>query len=237
VNRFIVYIHHSELQVIAALSLIFRLYKSSQHPLRFFSACCIFSRSLATASNSVDSSASRSQVLSSQSPLQNSTLNWQLTTNWVAPIVFKITPLHGPRIKHSNYCCRGVFTAPLHGNGWWLDCFKGFAYQRVCTPQYSCNVSLPSMDLYYRVSLSGQLPCLCENFIICILLYILLEVFSLPSTQQLVNKIYKNNKYQLTNSLSRNYNKNSRKPLLYFTLAVHINYLDWPITTDSVRHK
>jgi hypothetical protein len=36
-----------------------------------FPACCVFSRFLATASNSGDSSASRAQVLSSQTPVQN----------------------------------------------------------------------------------------------------------------------------------------------------------------------
>jgi hypothetical protein len=45
-----------------------------------FPACCIFtSRSLTTASNSGDSSASRSQVLSSQAPVQNST---ELIQSW-----------------------------------------------------------------------------------------------------------------------------------------------------------
>jgi hypothetical protein len=69
---------HSELQVIIALSLISTLYKSPQHLLSNFPACCVFtSRSLVTASNSGDSSASRAQVL--QPPMQNSTLNWQLT--------------------------------------------------------------------------------------------------------------------------------------------------------------
>jgi hypothetical protein len=41
-------------------------------PAKLFPACCVFtSRSLATASNSEDSSAIRSQVLSSQTPVQN----------------------------------------------------------------------------------------------------------------------------------------------------------------------
>jgi hypothetical protein len=42
-------------------------------PAKSFSACCVFhSRSLVTASNSGDSSASRSQVHLSQAPVQNS---------------------------------------------------------------------------------------------------------------------------------------------------------------------
>jgi hypothetical protein len=34
----------------------------------------------------------------------------------VASFVFKITPQHGSRRKHSLYCCRGVFTSSLHSN-------------------------------------------------------------------------------------------------------------------------
>jgi hypothetical protein len=86
------YTHHSELPVITALSLISTLYKSPQHPLSLSLACCVFiSHSMATASDNGDSSASRSQVVSSQSPVQKSTLNWQPTTNLVAPFDFKIT--------------------------------------------------------------------------------------------------------------------------------------------------
>jgi hypothetical protein len=51
----------------------------------FSGSCVFFSRSLATASNSRDSSASRSRVLSSEAPMQNSTHNWQLSTNWLGP--------------------------------------------------------------------------------------------------------------------------------------------------------
>jgi hypothetical protein len=69
------YTRHSKLQVITVISTI---YKSPQHPLKF-PACCVFtSRSLTMASNSGDSSAPRTHVLSSQFPLQNSCLNWQL---------------------------------------------------------------------------------------------------------------------------------------------------------------
>jgi hypothetical protein len=67
------YTRHSELQVITALSLISTLYKSPQLPLSLFPACSVFnSRSLATANNSGDSSASRAQVLLSQPPVQSS---------------------------------------------------------------------------------------------------------------------------------------------------------------------
>jgi hypothetical protein len=116
--------HHSELPAITSSSLISTLYKSPQHQLSLFPACCVFiSRSPAKASNSEDPSASRAQVISSQSPVQYSTINCQLInsqagghftptscllfTDWLAVTthcqltrVFKITPVHGPSRKH-----------------------------------------------------------------------------------------------------------------------------------------
>jgi hypothetical protein len=100
-----IYIHHSELHVITAPLLISTIYRSSQHPLSLFPVCFVFnSRSLATVSNSGDTSASRAHVvtvrriscnwklvdcqlnysdISSQSPLQSST---QLPAfNWLGP--------------------------------------------------------------------------------------------------------------------------------------------------------
>jgi hypothetical protein len=51
-------------------------------PAKHFSACCAFtSRPLATVSNSGDSSASRAQVLSSQTPVQKYQLTKLLTYN------------------------------------------------------------------------------------------------------------------------------------------------------------
>jgi hypothetical protein len=95
--------HHSELRVITAPLLISTIHRSPQHPLSLSTACCVFnSRSLATASNNGDSSASCAHVdtvrlISSnwtlsqlstelpQTPLQSSTqlpiLNWLLTTD------------------------------------------------------------------------------------------------------------------------------------------------------------
>jgi hypothetical protein len=71
------YIHHSELQVITALSPLLTLYTLLQYPLSLIPAHCIFiCRSLAKVSNRKDSWASRSLVLSSQLPVQNSDLNW-----------------------------------------------------------------------------------------------------------------------------------------------------------------
>jgi hypothetical protein len=99
------YTHHSKPQVIAALWLISTLYKSPQHPLSLYPACCVISRSLVTASKSGDSSTSRALVLSSQPPMQNSTLNCQLTTNWVAPVFFKVTLRHGLHRKYPRFHC------------------------------------------------------------------------------------------------------------------------------------
>jgi hypothetical protein len=62
------YTHHSELQVIIALSLI------STAPTKPFPVCSVITRrSLATVSNNRDSSASRAQVLTSQPSLQSGT--------------------------------------------------------------------------------------------------------------------------------------------------------------------
>jgi hypothetical protein len=57
------YTHDSELQAITAPPLISKIHKSPQHLLSFPACCVITSRSLATASNSGDSSASGAQVL------------------------------------------------------------------------------------------------------------------------------------------------------------------------------
>jgi hypothetical protein len=78
-------------------------------PAKPFPACCVFtSRSLVTAFNSVDSSASHAQVLSSQSPVQNS-------TEFIAPAVLVITYRHGSHRKHpvsnSNSTVASVFFA------------------------------------------------------------------------------------------------------------------------------
>jgi hypothetical protein len=63
--------HHSELQIITALLIISTLYKSRQ--LSLFPACCVSnSCSLATASNSGDSSASLAHIVAVQ----------QISRNW-----------------------------------------------------------------------------------------------------------------------------------------------------------
>jgi hypothetical protein len=64
-------------------------------PAKRFPVCCVFtSRSMATACNSGDSSASRAQVFSSQPPVQN----WSK----LKPRPLLITSQHGPHTKHSS---------------------------------------------------------------------------------------------------------------------------------------
>jgi hypothetical protein len=98
------YIHHLELQVITAISLISILYKSQQHPLNLLPACCVFSSHfLAMAFHSGKSSTSYTHVVTVQQnhttghlSTANSTivlsllglpcraqLNWQPSNNWV----------------------------------------------------------------------------------------------------------------------------------------------------------
>jgi hypothetical protein len=121
--------YHSELQLITALSTIFTLYKSPQHPLNLFPACCVFtSSSLTTASNSGDSSASRAQVLPSPTLVRNNLpdipsteLERHLSSSSLPernctrhslakPQLSSFIPtLHGPNRKHRfqryHYCC------------------------------------------------------------------------------------------------------------------------------------
>jgi hypothetical protein len=123
--------HHSELQVITALLLISTFQKSPQYPLSLFLAFCVFtSYTLATASNSGDSSASRLQVLFPQLPVEEllstvnsiivpsllslpcrTQMNCQPSTELVAPILFFITTLHGPHRKHRSSIFACVFVS------------------------------------------------------------------------------------------------------------------------------
>jgi hypothetical protein len=102
------YTHHSELQAITVPLLIFTIHKSPQHSLRLLPTCCVFtSRSLATASNSGDSSApplrfylvtaGRANLTSqlaprlaavSHQPSSLSQADYQLSTNLLAPFFY-----------------------------------------------------------------------------------------------------------------------------------------------------
>jgi hypothetical protein len=106
------YTHHSELHALNNSVACLHTLQSITAPTKFFPTCCVFtSPSLSTVSNNGDSSASPAQFLFSQPPVQISTITWQLTTNWVARIVFKITPRHGPHRKHSRFHCRSPTAA------------------------------------------------------------------------------------------------------------------------------
>jgi hypothetical protein len=72
----ITYTHNSELQAVTAPSLISTIHKAPHHPLSLFEPSVFASRSLVTFYDCGDSSASRPQVISSQTPVQNWTLNW-----------------------------------------------------------------------------------------------------------------------------------------------------------------
>jgi hypothetical protein len=98
-------IHHSELQASRALPLI------TTAPAKPFPAYSVFSsRFLPTASNNGDTWASRLQVLLStvhstiaislQSLLCTAQPNWQQSIELVAPLLFFMTNLHGPKRKH-----------------------------------------------------------------------------------------------------------------------------------------
>jgi hypothetical protein len=90
------YIRHSELNVITEMSLISTLYKSPQHTLILFQACCIFnSHLLAMASSSWDSSASRAHVV----------------TVW---LISRILVLVNCQINHSAICSQPICRARLN---------------------------------------------------------------------------------------------------------------------------
>jgi hypothetical protein len=136
------YTHHLELQVITAPSLISTLYSSLKNPLSLSQPAVLTSRSLATAFNIGDCSASHAQVLLSQPLMQNTFqfLQSQLTTAnhplTIAPsllslccwaqlncqhstdnsrtqLTLLITFWHKPRRKHHFHCCSPA-PQPLH---------------------------------------------------------------------------------------------------------------------------
>jgi hypothetical protein len=108
------YILHWELRLITAPLLISTIDRLPQHPLSPFPACCVFSsRSLAAASNSGNSSASRTLVVTVRriSRQLNSKVNFSasyLQDNSLERTTQKTQPI---------YCCRGVFTGPWYSNG------------------------------------------------------------------------------------------------------------------------
>jgi hypothetical protein len=83
-------------------------------PAKPFPACCVFtSRSLATASNSVDSSASRAQVLPSPTLVQNCLPAVFSEPNWIA--ISSQPPLQSSTALSTTKPQPSSFTAILHG--------------------------------------------------------------------------------------------------------------------------
>jgi hypothetical protein len=83
-------------------SLIFTLYKSLQHTLSSFVCCVCTSRSLVTASNSGDSSAFALKPFLNGGSLHTASFlhRFPYRTDLVVPVIFLITPRHGPRRQH-----------------------------------------------------------------------------------------------------------------------------------------
>jgi hypothetical protein len=113
--------------------------RSQQHPLSHFPTSCVFnSRSLVTASNSGDSSASRAHIITvANIPQLNCSANC-LQDNSTGRITQKTQPL---------FCCRGVFTAPLYSNGRGSDHIENTVLLlRACCRRYLATAAI------YRVT-------------------------------------------------------------------------------------
>jgi hypothetical protein len=129
-NLLTTYTHESELQGISAPPLISihkptEHNKSPQHPLSLFPACSVFiSRSLATPSNSgyFQLNALKSSLNGGSLPIASFPHSLPYRTDLVVPVVFFITPRHGPRRQHHSslyaYANRfrgNVFASPSNG--------------------------------------------------------------------------------------------------------------------------
>jgi hypothetical protein len=153
--------HHSKLQVISAVAIL-HTSPITTPPAKTFSACCVFtSRSLATASNSGDSSASLVQVLSSQIPVQNSTLNRQPTTNCQAGGYFTPTFLYSFHRLSPDNCQLDYSTIssqlPLQSSTDWLSPFSPWCRprrQRHASP-IACVIVAAGTCLQSRLPATG----------------------------------------------------------------------------------
>jgi hypothetical protein len=151
------YTHNSDLQVITVPSLISTQITTA--PARPSPACSVSdSCSLARASNTGDFSASRTQVLSSQLPMQNScqlsSEAWcQLLAslaelNWlVSPILFFITTLHGPNKNtvSNNNCTVAEACLPI-------CCLEMGYIILFCCCMHVCCGHYPATVAVYRVT-------------------------------------------------------------------------------------
>jgi hypothetical protein len=99
-------LHQSRLQVITALSIISTFYKSLQHSTSLFQPA-------------VSSSAVSCQRLLTAEILQLHALRFylQLTTNWLAPIVFTITTRHVSHRRHPPFSIVAVQLLQLPNSG------------------------------------------------------------------------------------------------------------------------
>jgi hypothetical protein len=104
------YTHNSELQAITAPSLMSTTHISPQHKLRFPAWSVLTSRSLITAINSGDHSASAFKFSLNDGFLPTDSFLHRLPyrTGLVAPFVFLITPRHGPRRQHRSSVTAGT---------------------------------------------------------------------------------------------------------------------------------
>jgi hypothetical protein len=112
------WVYHLELQVITALSLISRLYKSPQHPLNLSPACCIFnSLSLAAVSNSGDSSASQAHVVTIRRISRNITQSAGMGSSLysLGADQTENTASNSPSIKELRFSRRWLWRMPISG--------------------------------------------------------------------------------------------------------------------------
>jgi sulfatase maturation enzyme AslB (radical SAM superfamily) len=137
-------IQHSEPRLITASLLICTIHRLPQHQLSLYPACCVlYSRTLATAFNSADSSAfgcryrpaNNSRLNCSASFLQNNSSAW--TTKKTQP----------------RHCCRRMSAAPLRSNG----CGKDHIENTGLLLHACCGLYLATAAFYRVAALLMQL--------------------------------------------------------------------------------
>jgi hypothetical protein len=137
--------HHSEVQVLAALSLICNIPRSPQHPLSLSPACYVFNgRSLATASNCGDVSASRAHVGTVRRISHNWTLvNCQLYHHLFLALLQSLTQL--PNLNWLTHSATNYFTS-LHSTELYSTGLGSSLYSLGTGPTASDSSSIFVMD-------------------------------------------------------------------------------------------